>query len=230
MAQLLKRVAPFSSILDIGAGMGTDLDLAHKASPSAALFAVESYAPAIEVLRRKGVEVCAMNVERGKLPFDNEAVDVIMANQVMEHMKEIFWIMHEVSRTLKIGGHLIIGVPNLASLHNRLLLLAGRQPTSIRSRSAHVRGYTRTDVVEFLEVNFPGGYELKEVLGSNFYPLPPFIAEPMAKVFGSLAVSIFLLIEKKKPYAGEFLEYPVNQRLETNFFLGESSGNHNHAD
>ena len=229
MAQLLRQVAPFSSVLDIGAGMGADLDLAHSASPSAALFAVESYAPAIEVLRGKGVEVFPLNVERGELPFSDEGLDVIMANQVMEHMKEIFWIMHEVSRTLKMGGYLIIGVPNLASLHNRLLLLAGRHPTSIRSRSAHVRGYTRADVVQFLEVIFPGGYELKQVLGSNFYPLPPFIAEPMAKTFGSLAVSMFFLFEKKKPYAREFLEYPVRQRLETNFFLGEQSGNRDHA-
>lgn len=209
--------------------MGTDLDLAHSASPSAALYAVESYAPSVEVLRQKGVEVFPLNVERGELPFADECLDVIMANQVMEHMKEIFWIMHEVSRTLKTGGHLIIGVPNLASLHNRLLLMAGRQPTSIRNRSAHVRGYTRSDVVELLDVSFPGGYKLEQVLGSNFYPLPSFIAEPMAETFGSLAVSMFLLFEKTKPYQREFLEYPVKQRLETNFFLGELSGNRDHA-
>lgn len=63
-----------------------------------------------------------LNIERDPLPFADESVDIFMANQVLEHCKEIFWIFSEVSRCLKPGGCFIIGVPNLAALHNRLLL------------------------------------------------------------------------------------------------------------
>jgi hypothetical protein len=84
-------------------------------------------------------------------------------------MKELFWIAHQVSRVLRVGGSFVIGVPNLASLHNRVLLALGRQPTSIRSASAHVRGFTKPDLAAFLGDCFPGGYRLDGLAGGNFY-------------------------------------------------------------
>ena len=74
-----------------------------------------------------------------------------MANQILEHTKEIFWILDQVSTVLKEGGHFLLGVPNLASLHNRLLLAFGRQPSPIQNNSAHVRGYTKPDVLQLLK-------------------------------------------------------------------------------
>jgi hypothetical protein len=35
-----------------------------------------------------------------------------------------------------------------------------------------------------------------------------------------MAWGIFLELEKVAPYGGQFLEYPVRERLETNFYLG----------
>ncbi len=109
-------------------------------------------------------------------PFAPASLDVVMANQILEHTKELFWIMDQVSRSLKEGGHFLIGVPNLASLHNRILLALGRQPSPIKNNSAHVRGYTKPDMKALLESGFPGGYELKNFGGSNFYPFPGFVA------------------------------------------------------
>ena len=73
-----------------------------------------------------------VDIERNSLPFANEPLQVILSNQTLEHVKEIFWIFHEVSRVLKTNGYLIIAVPNLASLHNRLLLLLGMQPSCLK--------------------------------------------------------------------------------------------------
>ena len=58
----------------------------------------------------------------------------MIANQILEHTKEVFWIWHEIARVLAPQGQLILGVPNLASAHNRLLLLLGRQPTRDQDR------------------------------------------------------------------------------------------------
>jgi len=162
-----------------------------------------------------------LDIERGVFPFANESIDVVVANQILEHTKEIFWIFHEITRVLTVGGKLIIGVPNLASLHNRLLLLIGIQPTSIQNASAHVRGYTKYDLLRFLRNCFPDGYELKGFGGSNFYPFPPIIARPLARIFPNMAWGIFFMFEKQKPYQREFLDFPVTNRLETNFFLGK---------
>jgi hypothetical protein len=83
-----------------------------------------------------------------------------------------------------------------------------------------VRGFTQQDLLNFLESCFPGVYLLKDFKGSNFYPFPPIIAKPLAKLLPNMAWGIFLLLEKKQIYNQEFLEYPVKERLETNFYLG----------
>jgi len=144
----------------------------------------------------------------------------VIANQILEHTKELFWIAHEVSRILRKGGHFIVGVPNLASAHNRLLLAFGRQPTCIRSYSAHVRGFTKGDLLSFLESGFPGGYDCRKTAGSNFYPFPAPVARPLAKLLPNLAVTFFLLLRKQLPYTGAFLVAPSREQFETPFYVG----------
>jgi hypothetical protein len=143
-----------------------------------------------------------------------------MANQILEHTKELFWILDQASRVLKVGGHLLIGVPNLASLHNRILLALGRQPSPIKNNSAHVRGFTKGDIIDLLN-SFPQGYRLESFGGSNFYPFPSLIARPLARLLPSMAWGIFFSFKKVKPYHQEFLDYPRRMQLETNFYLGD---------
>ena len=207
-------------VLDLGAGSGADLQGARRRLPQAALHAVECHAPNVEALRAQGVVVHALDLERDRLPFGDGQVDLIIANQVLEHTKELFWIAHEASRVLREGGSLVIGVPNLASLHNRILLAIGRQPTPIRSASAHVRGFTRPDLLDFFGDCFPDGYRLEGFGGSNFYPFPPVLARPLARLMPTLAWGIFLRLVKQRSYQRQFLDFPDVHRLETRFHLG----------
>lgn len=147
--QFLADSAPYDHVLDLGAGHGSDLNIAQKVCPTSTLSAVEIFAPYAQDLRGKGFDVYPLNIERDVLPFEDKSLDVVIANQVLEHTKEIFWIFHEVTRVLKIGGRFIIGVPNLASLHNRLLLVSGHQPSPIKNASAHIRGFTKKRFVAF---------------------------------------------------------------------------------
>ena len=213
---------PYSSVLDIGAGGGNDLALANKVAPDAKSVAIEAYAPYVEKLALRGIQVHSLNIEKDHFPFTDKSIDVVIANQVLEHTKELFWIFHEISRVLPVGGKLLIGVPNLASLHNRLLLLIGRQPTPIKNASAHVRGYTKNDIIQFLSLCFPGGYKLISFGGSNFYPFPSLFARPLARLLPNMAWGIFLMFEKQKSYSQQFLDYPCLTSLETNFYLGET--------
>jgi len=224
MGEYLRRVSSgrMEVVLDIGAGNGEDLFLAREARPQAALHAIEVYPPYQEALRAKGIQVHALDIERDRFPFASESVDVVMANQILEHVKEIFWVLHESSRILRVGGSLIIGVPNLAAFHNRCLLAFGKQPTCLQNQSAHVRGYTKSDLLELLGGPFPGGYTLRKFGGSNFYPFPPLLAKPLSVLLPNMAWGIFLLFEKRRVYEKEFLEHPVKHRLETNFYIGQS--------
>ena len=152
--------------------------------------------------------------------YDTEFFDVVIANQILEHTKELFWIFHETTRVLRGGGKLIIGVPNLASLHNRILLMMGKQPTPIKSASAHIRGFTKPDLLYFVNSCWPCGYKLINWGGSNFYPFSPTLAKPLASVFPSMAWGLFLIFEKVGEYNDEFIQYPIIENLETNYFVG----------
>lgn len=216
----LKAVTPFQYVLDVGAGEGKDLLLAKKVVSTSTLHAVECHLPYINSLQKNGIIVYNLNIERELFPFQDGSLDVVILNQVLEHIKEIFWVMHEVSRVLKVGGHLIVGVPNLASLHNRLLLLFGCQPTCLKNSSPHVRGFTKRDFLVFLETIYQGGYRLGMFKGSNFYPFPPLIASVLAEIFPNMAVGIFMLFEKHKPYTGCFMKWLHIQQMETPYYSG----------
>jgi SAM-dependent methyltransferase len=218
----LKDIGYYKKILDIGAGNGEDLATAERIDSAVDRYAIENYEEYARSLEQQGVTVFRNDIERDELPFSFEELDVVMANQILEHTKDVFWIFHEVSRVLKTGGYFIVGVPNLAAFHNRLLLLVGKQPTQIKNASAHIRGYTKNDLIDFVTKCWPGGYELIAFKGSNFYPFPPALARPMASCFPSMAWGIFLLLRKTKEYNAEFIEYPLKEELETRFYLGKT--------
>jgi SAM-dependent methyltransferase len=205
-------------IIDVGAGAGTDLTIAREFFPAAQLHAVEVHEPYCNALVKKGFTVHKFDIERSAYPFKDNSVDIIIANQILEHTKDIFWIMHNVSRILKPGGFLLVGVPNIASLHSRIRLAFGYIPTSIRSYSAHVRGFTKGDFLDLLSIAYCGGYHLNSFGASGFYPLPRNAALLASKVAPNCSVSIFFCLKKNSEYNGEFISYPKN--LQTNFFLG----------
>jgi ubiquinone/menaquinone biosynthesis C-methylase UbiE len=220
LISFFREINHIENALDVGAGDGADLVNLQLIHPRARLHAIEYYPPNITELTKKNVNVLSLNFENSKLPYENESIDLIISNQTIEHTKELFWVFHEMTRVLKVDGSLIIGVPNLASLHNRILLAFGKQPTSIQNHSAHIRGFTKSDLVQFVQI-FNDGYALRSFKGSNFYPFPPFIANPLARILPGLSWGLTLHFKKERSYNQDyFLKYPIEKKLETNFFLG----------
>lgn len=207
------------SILDIGCGLGNDLEIAKKYHPHAHLHGVDFNLWNSDLLESKGIHAVSCNIEQDALPFANESFDLIVANQVLEHTKEVFWINHEIFRTLKVGGYLWLGVPNVLSLHNRLLGLAGVHPTTCQLNSAHVRPFSKKDTLRFYAAKAGEVCEVVGFRGANFYPFPQQIARPLANAFPSLAVAIFFLIRKKAAYSRQFIDN-IEGVHETNYFVG----------
>jgi SAM-dependent methyltransferase len=201
-------------------GSGTDILALKALHPDTTLYGVDIHEASLEAVRSRGIRGLCLNIETDRLPLDNESIDVAIANQVFEHLKEVFWALHECCRVLAVGGHLVVGVPNLASLHNRLLLLIGRQPTCIKTVGAHVRGFTKRDVMQFVDTVSGGALTLAKFAGSNFYPLPGSLAQPFASLFPNAAVGSFFLFKKIASYEPTFIEYLRTHPYETNFFAG----------
>ncbi|MGC8763562.1 MAG: class I SAM-dependent methyltransferase [Acidobacteriota bacterium] len=207
------------TILDLGAGTGADLLLLEKAlAPRRVrLCGVEVDPAASRALREKGVEVFPLDLERDRLPFPDGTAHLVVANQVLEHTKEIFWITAEAARVLAPGGAFLVGIPNLASLHNRVLLLLGLQPSSIEWLGPHVRGATADGFRRFAEAG--GFFRLRELKGGNFYPFPPLLARPLARLLPRLAVSLFFLLERTAR-EGSFLSCLEGRGWETPYYRG----------
>jgi SAM-dependent methyltransferase len=54
------------------------------------------------------------------LPLADATFDAVVCNHVLEHVRDPGLVMSEVSRVLKIGGLLVVAVPNGASVSDRL--------------------------------------------------------------------------------------------------------------
>jgi SAM-dependent methyltransferase len=213
------RDAQSFKIMDLGLGLGEDILRIKRALAPQPVDAcgLEFHEPYVKQAQEKGIEVFQLNLEKDPFPFEDSTFDLILANQVLEHTKEIFWITSEVARVLRPGGLFLVGVPNLASLHSRIMLLLGMQPSPIQVLGPHVRGFTKKGFKSFVE---EGGYfRVKQIAGSNFYPFPAFPAKLLAKLFPGFAVSLFFACERT-PGEGNFIDLLSENFFETPFFRG----------
>lgn len=219
--RFVASLQPLDVVVDLGAGSGRDLQTVKRLHPRARLVAIEAGQEYARALNGKADRIYVVNIERDPLPLKDGEADLIIANQILEHTKEIFWIFHQVARSLRIGGHFLFGVPNVCSLHNRFLMMMGRHPTQHKLCSAHVRPFSKRDTTAFLNACFPGGFKLVHFAGAQFYPFPGKIARMLANTIPTLAFSIFFLLQKVGEYRGEFATYPARALLETNFWTGD---------
>jgi SAM-dependent methyltransferase len=194
-----ERRAP--TLLDVGCWDGELSERCGRALGAGRMLGVEVYeGPAAEA-EAKGLEVARVDLETGRLPWEDASVDVVVCNQVLEHLKNVWLPMTEMHRVLRPGGHAVLSVPNLASLHNRVLLALGRQPTSIRVFGPHVRGYAFREFCDFLERG--GAYEIERRLSAGFYPLPARWSAPFSALWpggGHTTIVLARKTESRPPW------------------------------
>jgi SAM-dependent methyltransferase len=165
-------------LLDVGCWDGeTTMRYAQVLGGSAR--GVEVFEPQLLAARARGVDAAHVDLEVGTFPWPDESVDVVVSNQVFEHLKNVWLPMSEVARVLRPGGYFVFSVPNLASFHNRIMLAFGHQPSSIRTFGPHIRGLTYRQTREYLE--YGRFLEVDRAVGIGFYPLPVALATPFAR-------------------------------------------------
>ncbi|HUU25732.1 MAG TPA: class I SAM-dependent methyltransferase [Methyloceanibacter sp.] len=90
-------------VLDFGCGRGKLLDFAEKSSLPMTVFGADSFeghyknwesAPGGRIRK----------IKDGRIPFDDSTFDVVIANQVFEHIPEPLPALNEIVRVLKPGG------------------------------------------------------------------------------------------------------------------------------
>ena len=81
-------------------------------------------------LRAKYERVELANLEEG-IPLSNETVHSIYAGEILEHLLQTSEFLAEMYRVIKPGGMIHITTPNLAYLHNLVLIIRGRQLSKV---------------------------------------------------------------------------------------------------
>lgn len=135
-----------------------------------------------------------IDLETTNIPYSSDTFELVICNQVFEHLKNYKNVMFEIIRVTKNGGYIVLGVPNLAHLINRVYLLFGMQPMCIAIDSVHVRGFTHKGFTETLKTLEK--IKLINSTGSLMYPLPYSIAKYLSKFFVGLSGYTCYLLQK----------------------------------
>jgi SAM-dependent methyltransferase len=120
-------------------------------------------------LKTMGIdEVFKVDLERDKIPLEDESVDFAVFTEVLEHLHPFYlsWTLSEINRVLKKQGLLFLTTPNIVSIGKRTSCLLGRNPVW----KMHVKEYTLKELKQLIAEH---GYSLKKSRFSLAYNLTP---------------------------------------------------------
>lgn len=200
------------TLLDVGCGGGRhSIEFANKIGVSK-IYGIDINKSCVAKAKERGMIAKRRDANK-RLPFRDEFFDVVLCNQVAEHLTNPDNLFEEIHRVLKRDGYTIISVPNLCSLHNRLLILFGFHPTSISPSTKFVfgnpdRGYKIPSTLEQHVTAFSprslkemlNFYELKvkKLCGGGFYPFGARVSQALSKVFPTFSVYLIVVARRER--------------------------------
>src|SRR5438067_13766640 len=115
---------PGRRVLDLGCRYGA-LTRAYVAGND--VVGVDVDRNALAEAAKLGVETRWADVDE-PLPFEDRTFDVVVAGELLEHVRDPERLVSEAQRLLRAEGTFVGSVPNAFRLKNRLRFLAGRKP------------------------------------------------------------------------------------------------------
>ena len=198
-------------LLDLGTDDGKFTVRVAERLGAASVSGVELIEEHAAVARGRGIDVRRADLDQG-LPFDDGAFDVVHANQVIEHVRRTDTFLRETRRVLAPGGLACISTNNLSSWHNVFCLALGLQPMPMHVSDetilgnplnpldgrphadigrTHLRLFTGRALTELCERH---GLEPLSLRSAGYYPLPPLVARPAARLdptHGAFLIGLF---------------------------------------
>ena len=194
LEQISREVASVSGVdvlLDVGCDDGERTLLLARSVAATELHGIEVVPEAAAAAERRGVIVAQHDLDDGAWPYPDERFDLLISNQVIEHVDDPDHFVSESLRVLRPGGTAVVSTENLASWHNIAALVFGWQPFSITNVSTtrlgignplaihrgadssrptwtHNQVFAYRGLVELFEAH---GFDVVRVAGAGYYPL-----------------------------------------------------------
>jgi 2-polyprenyl-3-methyl-5-hydroxy-6-metoxy-1,4-benzoquinol methylase len=146
-------------ILDLGCGQGHMAEKMRQAIDRAEFSGLDYSISAIEYAHEKYPRIDFAVGDANDCPYAKEFFDVVVCNNLWEHVPDPVFLLSGIRRILKNGGSLIVSTPSRYRVNNLVRVLKGK-PVDFLSRS-HVTEYTVGQVVEQLAY---GGFRVKRIL------------------------------------------------------------------
>lgn len=138
------------SLLEVGCGEGRGIDLLLPAVN--AYTAIDKIQSAIDDLQNRYPRGKFVAAHLPPLPFADASFDAIVTFQVIEHIEEDKFFLHELHRVLRPGGVLMLTTPN--------------RRQSLSRNPWHVREYEAQELLKLAKTVFPQA-EVKGISGSD---------------------------------------------------------------
>ncbi|MBW8314808.1 MAG: methyltransferase domain-containing protein, partial [Hydrogenophaga sp.] len=128
LESIARLVPPGSRVLDLGCGDGALL--AHlQATRGCSGYGVEIDDAKVLACVKRGVNVLQLNLEGGLTMFGDDAFDVVLQIDTLQHLRNAQTMLLETARVGRLG---IVAFPNFAHWPNRLAVLQGHMPVTKR--------------------------------------------------------------------------------------------------
>ena len=113
-----------------------------------------------------------INVEREPFPFEDDAFDVVLFCEVIEHLlMDPLAALREINRVLRLGGRLVVTTPNVNRLLNVMSMTAGANIYDPYSGygpyGRHNREYNRGELTRVLEF---AGFDVESSFTADAHP------------------------------------------------------------
>ena len=115
---------PGRRVLDLGCRYGA---LTRAYAEGNDVVGVDVDRDALAEAAKLGIETRWADVDE-PLPFADESFDVVVAGELLEHVRDPQRLVAEARRVLRADGSFVGSVPNAFRLKNRLRFLLGRKP------------------------------------------------------------------------------------------------------
>jgi SAM-dependent methyltransferase len=139
------------TVFEIGCGAGGTLDWLRREHDAKLTIGSELTEPAAARARTRVDRVIVGDVEKIELGIEPGTVDLVLALDVLEHLRDPWSVVHKLGRLLRPGGVMISSIPNVAHYSVALpLLLRSRwdyQDEGLLDRT-HLRFFVERTAVE----------------------------------------------------------------------------------